>query len=309
MLTKKIKIILKKMRNVFKMRSIPKHFKSLRDVDFSPIFIIGTNRSGTSLTSYLLSQHPDLEGLYSGDLKPSFGSNTSHVLGYCESYHIWDWLCDPGSDFFEATKVDSPLWGHPQFLSQHYRNAPRNQNEALALVNSVQKHRKSNLRPLIKDQFNILRIGLIKKIFPHAKLVFVFREYDDYIPSCSHKWSSSLSQGIDSSVDLHWYTANSIAYFELNKHFKDSFSIVNFNELSASKENANIVLKRLLKVLNLKDTDFDCSIINPKFKHEKQVYTDNKSSFHPSVVDDLLEYQKKYHEKSIISDAQKTTGS
>ena len=102
-----------------------------------------------------------------------------HTIGYCESEHLWSWLRDPKFDFFSSDRVpESALWGHPKYISQVYRDSPGNVNEILLLANSIAHYRKTNLIPLIKDQFNLFRIGLIKKCFPKARFVFVIRDYE-----------------------------------------------------------------------------------------------------------------------------------
>ena len=46
---------------------IPKYFKQISEIDIAPIFIVGTNRSGGSLLSSLIGQHPEIENITKDD--------------------------------------------------------------------------------------------------------------------------------------------------------------------------------------------------------------------------------------------------
>ena len=62
-LLKKNGLLLKLHHSWIKSR-IPVKYRETEDIDLTPIFIVGTNRSGTSMVTSLLSQHPDLEGIF-----------------------------------------------------------------------------------------------------------------------------------------------------------------------------------------------------------------------------------------------------
>ena len=92
-LLKKNGLLVKLHHSWIKSR-IPVKYRETEDIDLTPIFIVGTNRSGTSMVTSLLSQHPDLEGIFPDEIKPTFKDNTAHTVGYCES-NIWPWLRTP----------------------------------------------------------------------------------------------------------------------------------------------------------------------------------------------------------------------
>jgi len=62
-----------------------------------PLFILVINRSGTSIVSSLLSQHPQLEGTFRGEALAVKKEGESHAHRFCDSDHIWSWLNNPRS--------------------------------------------------------------------------------------------------------------------------------------------------------------------------------------------------------------------
>jgi len=256
-----------KTKNLVKKFLIPKTIRSLDDVNFSPLFVIGTNRSGTSITSSLFSQHPALEGLFSGNLKPELDTKSKHNIGFCESNHIWSWLVNPNSEHAKGTQ-DGVLWGHPKNIMALYRDSPDSKKEALLLVNAIQKYRKTNKTPLIKDQLDILRIGLLAKLFPSPKFVLVIRDYPDYIKSCYHKWSGSFIDEAP-SIGLHWLTLNNLALYELEKFATGRYAVLEYNKLFEGEELVQATLRELTRNLDLPDHIFNLKPINRQFRYLK----------------------------------------
>lgn len=261
-----VKTCIAKLCNVKRKLAIPRTVKSLTGLKIAPVFIIGTNRCGTSVLSSLMSQHPDLEGLFSGSLVPEL-SESKHNLGFCESGHIWSWLVDPKSDHV-AGNVAGNLWGHPKNLGQYYWDKPRSDKEALLLVNSIQKYRKTTKIPLIKDQMNIVRIRLIKSILPEAKFILSFREYPDYIKSCYHKWFDGREDRT-AAIGLHWLTLNSLAIYELERFFPNNYAVFNYRYLFNEEGALQAELQKVLTGLKLPEYAFRFEIIDTKYRFLK----------------------------------------
>ena len=134
-LLKKNRLLLKLHHSWIKSR-IPARYRDTEDIDLAPIFIVGTNRSGTSMVTSLLSQHPDLEGIFPDEIKPTFKDNTAHTIGYCES-NIWPWLRTP----------------FPENMSVHIGNAQDSANmttQLLQLHNMVNINYPISLKDLRK---------------------------------------------------------------------------------------------------------------------------------------------------------------
>ena len=254
------------LRNIKRKLAIPRTVKSLAEQQVAPVFVIGTNRGGTSVLSSLMSQHPDLEGLFLGSLTPDL-LESKHIHGFCESTHIWSWLVDPKSDHIAENAAGS-LWGHPKNFGQYYRDKPRSDKEALLLVNSIQKYRKTSKIPLIKDVMNILRIRLISTIFPDAKFVLIIREYSDYIKSCYHKWSDGREDKT-ASIGLHWLTLNNLAIYELERFAAKNYAIFKYKHLFDDKETLQSELRAVLTKLKLPQFEFRFDILDIKYRFLK----------------------------------------
>lgn len=257
------------IKNRIKRAMLPKVHITYPDKETCPVFIIGTNRSGTSVVSRILSQHPDLEGLFEGNEKPQFKDGAKHATGYCESYHLWTWLNSIDSEFHSGGE-NAPLWCHPQYISQNYRSSTRNKKEAIDLLNSVEKYRETNRIPLIKDQLNLLRLGMLKEIYPNAKIIFVYRNFDDYLPSCDDTWYASKNLKNSLSIGQHWLTGNQIALYDLKTYFPDSYYILNYNDLLTKENIRDSVLNDLLKKFYLKQFKFNTEMISNQFRFNKE---------------------------------------
>ena len=78
-------------------------------------------------------------------------------------------------------KAEGVLCGHPKHISRYYRDKPVNDREALILANSLKRQTKTNKIPLLNSHPKIFKVGLITKIFPSAKFIFIIRDFQDYI--------------------------------------------------------------------------------------------------------------------------------
>jgi len=269
---------------------IPKFYKKLSDVKIAPIFIIGTNRSGTSIISSLFSQHPEVEGLFQGHLKGTLGKN-GHTIGFCESYHIWPFLDDSESDF-NLRINEGGLWGHPKHISKYYKDDLSYISNPLSLPNAIENHRKTDKTPLIKDQWNMLRIGLIKKIIPNAKFILIYRDYENYIPSCKHKWESGNVRINSPNIGIHWYTLNNTAIFDLNKYALNDHYKISYNDLFQDEEAVQKLLNDCLSKFQIKPYKFDLSSINSKFQYSR-IKNDKKNENFFSTIENIYHYEIK----------------
>lgn len=210
--------------------------------------------------SQVMSQHPDLEGLFSGPLIPEL-LESKHRRGFCESNHIWSWLIDPKSAHITGGAKAS-LWGHPEQVGSYYRDEPKSRKEALLLVNAVQQYRRTDRTPLIKDQMNILRIGLIRRLFPQARFILVIRDYPDYITSCHHKWFRNRKLR-NPSIGIHWLAVNALAIYELEMLAPGDYTIWHYRHLFEDENQVQERLQEMLESIELPRFEFDLSNIDP----------------------------------------------
>jgi hypothetical protein len=106
----------------------------------SPIFIIGSYRSGTSFLAYALSQHQDI--CYVG-----------------EPMHIWNW----GNKNIKDDRLSA------SDVTDRIEKNIKGQFKKIL-------DKSSGSRLLEKTPTNCLRIPFINKIYPHAKFIFLVRD-------------------------------------------------------------------------------------------------------------------------------------
>jgi hypothetical protein len=280
---------------------IPKYFKKVSEIDIAPIFIVGTNRSGGSLISSLIGQHPKIENITKddGNIKIIDG----HTSGFTDSNSFCFWM----EDYISSSKYhngdvegDSAfLWGHPKYISKNYRDQKCTNSEMLRIANDLQNNRKTEKIPLIKHSLNSLKLCLWKQVFPKAKFIFNYRDYNEFIASNRHKWAGPNWDVSKSKIGLHWYTVNSTVYYDLMHYFPNSFVSIKHNDLyNKSKDQVQVMLNEIFKGLGLSPHNIDLKYINPKYKFVK--YLDEiPYNF------DLIEQISQYEKSSIIVDNNK----
>ena len=264
--------------------------KTLHDSKhLSPVFIIGANRSGTSIVSYVLAQHPELEGLFSGKIVPE-DDNTGHSFGFCESMHIWQSLIP------ELIKERAAFWGMPYNVGRIYRDKVLNEKERLFLARAIQNHRLTENVPLIKDLYNVFRIGLIKDVFPQARFILVCRSLEEYMPSSIHKWTNDIS---DTKINhpltsFHWHMINLIARYDLEIHAPGSYATLWLNNLIKGPVDAQKEFDKVNETLAISDFKYDFNKMKTHWKTGSALIYSDDSDF--KNIKSYVEM-----EKSIIS--------
>ena len=84
-----------------------------------PIFVLTANRSGSSLLSNILRQHPDLYSLDFNLKKINYDKINNHNRGFSEDF-IWECLNDYRNDHFNL-KGEGYLWSHPKYIADFYK--------------------------------------------------------------------------------------------------------------------------------------------------------------------------------------------
>ena len=251
-------------------KKVQKNFlRSQKRLNIEPIFIIGCNRSGTSVITKLLEQHPELHKT-SKDPNKNYGRKTKngHSLGFSESTHLLE---------MQALKTFSKKcfskWAHPKFISNSYLNGYENKIDLSQLIKEIIAIDKKGRRPIIKDQLNTLRIKFLIDLFPKAKFIYIKRDLESYISSNIHKLNIlKVEENINeiSNICLHWMMANLICTFELKTYAKDRFIEFNF-ETVTSKKSLKSKLIDIFEFLEIQKIDLNLKFIdkNKKFKLEK----------------------------------------
>jgi hypothetical protein len=232
----------------------------------APIFVIGGNRSGTSVVSSILSQHPGLEGLFTGALEPSYDDG-GHVQAFCRSLHVWGDLIPRGLDWRLRANRELPFWSLPHYLSGLYRHRARHDRERFRLAWAVARLRKTERPSLINDHFNLFRVGLIMDVFPSARFILTMRSWRDFIGAGLHKWTHDRSRTTVSAArpraGLHWHLANLVARYDLESFAPGRYAVAKLEALHQGPESARAAFEQILRTLKLSPCEFDLRTLEP----------------------------------------------
>lgn len=172
-----------------------------------PIFIIGMGRSGTTILGKILSLHPNLGFLNEPKALWYFANNEDDLIG---SYSI---------------------------KNAKYIMAAEDVNKEIS--NKIHKLYAFYLRTIctnrVLDKYPemIFRVSYLKKIFPDAKFVFIYRNGWDAATS-SVNWSKSNAKNIDKNEVHDWWGKNNRKWNLLINQVAQKDAML-FNELSNLK--------------------------------------------------------------------------
>ena len=283
-----IKNTIKNILNYIKLISkvFTKNYYNGKD----PIFIITANRSGSSLLSNILRQHPDIYSLNIDLKKTTYDKINNHNRGFSEDF-VWEVLNNYKNDHFNL-KNDGYLWAHPKNLGDFYKEDFYFKS---LLKREIYKKNIKKKIPIIKNPFFSLRIKLIKKIFPNAKIIYNVRSYKDWIRSGYHKWSND--NGFKKSfysnkpdIGLHWLIINTITIYQLEKYFPKRFIVFYHESFYDKKVNKNKLMNEILKFLKLNKFRFNFDLVNKKYKYSKKINYDYEKF---KLIKEVIKLEKK----------------
>ena len=268
--------------------------------ELSPVFVIGANRSGTSIITSVFSQHPDLEGIF-GHTNLQY-DESGHSVGFCESMHIWPHLMPDPEERRPFGQL--PYWALPGYLGLNYRNKIKSNREKNSLIWRMQRFRQTGKSPLLKDQFNTLRIGMIKDVFPRARFLLCWRSLEDFSARGIHKWANDNS---GTSFDLpfasfHWHMVNIIARYDLEIYFPGQYAVISLDELHIDQYRAEIAFANAAACLSLKEYSFDLETLSINWKKDSSKNAE-RLSIQEQDLADIAHLVRK--EREIISAMQK----
>ena len=158
--------------------------------DRDPIFIVGMQRSGSTLVEQILASHSAIEGTAELAEMP----NLVRELGETAAHH---------NQSFERYVAGLPA-DRLRALGETYLTASR-------------VHRRTD-RPLFTDKMpnNWMHVGLIRLILPNARIVDVRR---DPMACCFSNWKQLYARGLDHSNALDTMGRFYADYIRLMRHF------------------------------------------------------------------------------------------
>ena len=188
---------------------------------YQPIFICGMFRSGSTLAEQILASHPKMTA--GGELE------------------------------FFVRHIASELSPFPNNVSLLTKNKLKNVGK-LYQQYIIQRFPEAD-KVTDKRPDNFLYLGLIKAIFPHAKIIFTQREpLDNFLSVYFQHLSPSMNYATDLPNIAHYYSQQNRLMDHWKSLFPDSIYTLNYDELISRPEDK---IKEMLNFLGL-EWNADC---------------------------------------------------
>ena len=228
---------IKKRKNYFKKNNITK-WKTIKypKNNFSPVFLIGFPRSGTTLLDTILRSHPKINVI---EEKPM-------VLKM-------------------INKIKNSNLNHLEKITPSEIKLLQNQY-LLELTNHINIKKKSNIC-IDKLPLNIVNAGEIIRIFPNAKFILALRHPLDCIISCfmqNFGLNDAMSNFLNLKDSAKFYKETMELWNQYASVLKINYVSIKYEDLIESFE-PNI--RKIIKFLNL---DWDDSLLNYRETAEKR---------------------------------------
>lgn len=169
---------------------------SYQDNEIQVVFLVGAARSGTKLLRTILSQSTDIG-----------------VIPYDMNY-IWK-------------------YGHYDMKHDEMNDIIPSENEIQFIRNYIFRQAKKQNKPIIveKTVSNTLRVDYIKKIFPNAKIIHLYRDGRDVALSAKKRWEGSLfdkeqqskKEIIQKIIDLPFFSVSPYLFEYIKNNLKHLF--------------------------------------------------------------------------------------
>jgi len=166
---------------------------NLVSLSLSPIFIIGSPRSGTTLLRLMLTCHREI----------SIPPESGYILWLKDKYRYWSDKSNNKenvdsflSDLFRAKKFDTYKMNRSVLEAEIYKYKPSNYAELIAVINICFANQLDKKISAWGDKNNyyLNHIDEIRDLFPSAKFIHIVRDgrdvacsYREVMDSCSGK--------------------------------------------------------------------------------------------------------------------------
>ena len=245
--------------------------KSLNKNDFSPVFLIGFPRSGTTLLDTILRSHPEIDVI---EEKPLINS-VEQVIKSKFKYSL-----------DELHKLNSK---ELQFLRNYYLEILKNNCD------------NKNAKILIdKFPFQTVCLPLINLLFPNAKIIFTHRNPYDTVLSCfqqSFEPNNAMSnfRSIDSASKIYDLTMS--IWLDYKKKLKMNYITSKYEDLI---EDFN---KHISKILVFLDVSWDENLKNYRKTAQKRgkINTPSSSQVVQPIYNSSIEKWKNYEKYFVKS--------
>ena len=237
-------------------------FKNTGHSDFSPIFIVGMPRSGTTLIEQILSSH-------------------DKVFGADEMNFIPDLI----KKRFGSANLDLFFKGVMKFDENEFKKIGEEYHKKMNKISNTSE------RTTDKLPINFLSIGFIKLILPNAKIIHCRRNPKDTIFSIykNHFPGGRITFGYDLAELVDYYNL----YYDLmlywNKILPNFIFNINYENLVFDTENQ---IRSLLNFCNLNWQDDCLKFYNNKRPIKTASNTQARSKIYNTSIDSWKNYEK-----------------
>ena len=203
---KTLKIVIDR-KNFFKNPEIKKWpiIKS-DDLNENPIFLVGFNRSGTTLLDNILGSHPSIEVIEEKPIVGNFITSLSEKIN---------------NNFQNLKNIDEI--NLKRFRKIYFDNKERYINN------------KDNTKIYIdKMPLNIIHVAEIVRIFPNAKFIVTFRHPYDCVLSCfmqNFKLNNANANFLDLVDAANFYNSVMGLWTQYTKNFSVNYHIVKYEDI------------------------------------------------------------------------------
>jgi len=228
-----------------------------KNKNFSPIFIVGMPRSGTTLVEQIIASHSKVE--------------STDELQYIERIGLE--LEKSGGYVKQLRDIDEQQC---QYLSSQY-------------IDQVQQYFEHNQSIIIdKNPNNYLHIGLIKTLFPHAKIINVVRNPLDNAMSVFKQYFSNGHEYAYSLRGIGFYWQG---YLSLMSHWENEYGDGLYHlSYESLTENSEDEIRKLLAYCQL---DFEPQCLT-FYRSKRIVLTPSVSQVRQPIHNGSVNSWKKY---------------
>lgn len=235
---------------------------------FSPIFLVGCGRSGTTLLKELLNQSNELHILKESAFIPILYLKKNKYGDFTEETQRSEFIFDLKSTSRTSKEVAFEIFSltEEKALSLLEKNAPLKYSEAISTLFSHVA--KANGKEVWGDKtpLYVNHINLLHTLFPKAKIIHLIRDPRDVASSIRKAgWSSTIREAAfiwkrNVSNGLEGRKLNSEAYYEISyeklilntdTELKKLFEWLNF------KYSKNILDQYIKSYINIEETYSD----------------------------------------------------
>ena len=161
-----------------------------------PIFVVGSPRSGTSILAWCLGHHPNIFPVPESNWMGDFAVNVAvaHQIGSARGdYSILSAMDIRDHEFFAAfgRSINEMVMGHRRDLEMNRENSDRPSKVNLRWLEATSMAAGPKARWVDGTPEYSLHICGLRKLFPQARFVHVFRDVDAVVRSTEHSPAAS----------------------------------------------------------------------------------------------------------------------